>query len=89
MLIDDVLEFLRASESATLDEIVERFIADAHIPARVEALLLHLLHRGLICEPREFNRFELTDSGKDMASCARQERARLKQRKFLFKATGQ
>lgn len=50
----------------------------------VEALLLHLLGRGLIREPREFNRFELTDSGRDMVACSRQERARLKQRRILF-----
>lgn len=88
-MVDDVLEFLHASGSASLDEIVERFVAEAEIAARIEVLLLHLLHRGLICEPREFNRFELTDLGRDMHAVSRQERARMKQQRFIFKGLGQ
>lgn len=83
-MLEDILEFLRERDSASLDEIAQRFSSENWAAAKIEMLLIHMLDRGLIAEPRVFNVFEITDGGRDFYCCWRQEQVRLKQRSFPF-----
>lgn len=83
-MLEDVLEFLSERSETSLDEVAARFGGQNWSPAKLELLLLHLVYGDLIREPRRFNCFEMTDAGRDVAACNRQERARLKQRRLRF-----